>query len=111
MFLWDYSDPCNTFPTLFFDLAVDAFFMVAHMIYWPIKERAFWSRSITGISLATGIQTVANYRVDDVSLLHSNFLPNIAQDSLQVVKFCKLWIVWSMRTVRSSKYRYFFDAC
>ena len=26
--LWDYSDPCNMFPTLFFDLGVDSFFLV-----------------------------------------------------------------------------------
>ena len=26
--LWDYSDPCNKFPTLFFDLGVDSFFLV-----------------------------------------------------------------------------------
>jgi hypothetical protein len=28
IFLWDYSDPCNTFPTLFLDVAVDSFFLV-----------------------------------------------------------------------------------
>ena len=25
--LWDYSDPCNKFPTLYFDLGVDSFFL------------------------------------------------------------------------------------
>ena len=29
IFMWDYSDPCNIFPTLYFDLAVDFFFMVS----------------------------------------------------------------------------------
>ena len=28
--LWDYDDPCNIFPTLFFDVAVDSFFLVPH---------------------------------------------------------------------------------
>jgi hypothetical protein len=28
IFLWDYSDPCNMFPTLYFDLFVDIFFVV-----------------------------------------------------------------------------------
>ncbi len=28
LFLWNYEDPCNTFPTLFFDLYVDLFFLV-----------------------------------------------------------------------------------
>ncbi len=28
IFLWDYTEPCNTFPTLIFDVAVDSFFMV-----------------------------------------------------------------------------------
>ncbi len=26
--MWDYSDPCNLFPTLRFDMFVDVFFMV-----------------------------------------------------------------------------------
>ena len=26
--MWNYDDPCNMFPTLFFDVFVDAFFMV-----------------------------------------------------------------------------------
>jgi hypothetical protein len=26
--VWDYSDPCNLFPTLQFDMFVDVFFMV-----------------------------------------------------------------------------------
>jgi hypothetical protein len=28
IFLWDYSDPCNTFPTLFLDIIIDSFFLV-----------------------------------------------------------------------------------
>ncbi len=28
LFLWNYEDPCNTFPTLYFDLFVDLFFLV-----------------------------------------------------------------------------------
>jgi hypothetical protein len=28
IFLWDYSDTCNMFPTLYFDILVDVFFMV-----------------------------------------------------------------------------------
>ena len=30
--MWDYSDPCNTFPTLFFDLFVDTFFIVRQFV-------------------------------------------------------------------------------
>ena len=26
--LWDYTDPCNTFPTLYWDVLVDVFFLV-----------------------------------------------------------------------------------
>ena len=26
--LWNYDDPCNNFPTLFFDVFVDCFFLV-----------------------------------------------------------------------------------
>ena len=26
--MWDYTDPCNVFPTLRFDMFVDTFFMV-----------------------------------------------------------------------------------
>ena len=28
--MWDYSDPCNTVPTLFADVAVDSFFLVSY---------------------------------------------------------------------------------
>jgi hypothetical protein len=34
IFMWDYSDPCNMFPTLYFDVVVDVFFMVK-----PSRER------------------------------------------------------------------------
>jgi hypothetical protein len=27
--MWNYDDPCDMFPTLFFDVFVDAFFMVS----------------------------------------------------------------------------------
>ena len=27
--VWDYSDPCRMFPTLYFDLGVDTFFLVS----------------------------------------------------------------------------------
>jgi hypothetical protein len=30
--LWNYEDPCNAFPTLYFDVIVDTFFMVSP--YW-----------------------------------------------------------------------------
>ena len=32
IFMWDYSNLCNQFPTLKFDVAVDSFFMVPRMI-------------------------------------------------------------------------------
>ena len=28
IFMWDYSDACNTFPTLILDVCIDTFFMV-----------------------------------------------------------------------------------
>ncbi len=28
IFLWDYGDQCNIFPSLYFDVIVDLFFMV-----------------------------------------------------------------------------------
>ena len=28
LFLWNYDDPCNIFPTLYLDLVVDLFFLV-----------------------------------------------------------------------------------
>ena len=27
--LWSYDDPCNIFPTLYFDVFVDSFFLVS----------------------------------------------------------------------------------
>jgi hypothetical protein len=29
IFMWDYGDPCNKFPTLYFDVIVDSFFLVS----------------------------------------------------------------------------------
>ena len=31
IFMWDYSDVCNKFPTLYFDVMVDFFFMVGFL--------------------------------------------------------------------------------
>ncbi len=31
IFLWDYSDMCRMFPTLYFDIIVDIFFMVGFL--------------------------------------------------------------------------------
>ena len=31
IFLWDYDSACNRFPTLFFDIAVDSFFLVRRL--------------------------------------------------------------------------------
>ena len=28
MLLWEYSNPCKMFPTLYFDMMVDSFFLV-----------------------------------------------------------------------------------
>ena len=28
IFMWDYTDPCNKFPTIYLDLCVDTFFLV-----------------------------------------------------------------------------------
>ena len=28
--MWNYDDPCNIFPTLYFDVIVDCFFLVQH---------------------------------------------------------------------------------
>ena len=30
--MWNYDDPCNMFPTLFFDVFVDIFFMVRYFV-------------------------------------------------------------------------------
>ncbi len=32
--MWSYDDPCNMFPTLLFDVAVDIFFLVALRNFW-----------------------------------------------------------------------------
>ncbi len=39
IFLWDYSDPCVVFPTLYFDVVVDIFFMVptpSEVLFCPV---------------------------------------------------------------------------
>jgi hypothetical protein len=45
IFLWDYSDSCNMFPTLYFDILVDLFFMVSffhHYSLWIIQAGCFY---------------------------------------------------------------------
>ncbi len=37
IFLWDYSEQCNTFPTLFVDVAVDSFFLVLELLEESIR--------------------------------------------------------------------------
>ena len=32
LLVWDYSDPCQMFPTLHFDLFVDTFFLVSRLL-------------------------------------------------------------------------------
>jgi hypothetical protein len=29
IFMWDYGNPCDSFPTLYLDLLIDSFFLVA----------------------------------------------------------------------------------
>ena len=31
IFVWDYTDPCNMFPTLYFDIFADTFFIVSFL--------------------------------------------------------------------------------
>jgi hypothetical protein len=38
IFLWDYSDQCNMFPTLFFDVFVDMFFVVRAVRLLSLKN-------------------------------------------------------------------------
>jgi hypothetical protein len=40
IFMWDYSDACNLFPTLLLDVGIDTFFMVRQLI----KESLFDSK-------------------------------------------------------------------
>ena len=37
--MWDYDDPCNKFPTLYFDVYVDAFFVVTPPAGWMMARR------------------------------------------------------------------------
>jgi hypothetical protein len=37
---WSYDDPCNNFPTLFFDVFVDSFFLVLPSAVRPIPDYA-----------------------------------------------------------------------
>jgi hypothetical protein len=44
--LWDYNDPCNTFPTLYWDVLVDAFFVVRGPFDRPRATAHFGSLSL-----------------------------------------------------------------
>ncbi len=52
--MWNYEDPCNMFPTLYFDVFVDAFFMVqTHLIrkmllIFLIVTSALFSQILSG---------------------------------------------------------------
>ncbi len=52
LFLWNYDDPCNIFPTLYLDLVVDLFFLVdplhagrtvPHFVRSCTRQRSFAS--------------------------------------------------------------------
>jgi hypothetical protein len=48
--MWDYSDPCNIFPTLLFDMFVDTFFLVP--LCCTLVALCTWMRKgIIGISI------------------------------------------------------------
>jgi hypothetical protein len=34
IFMWDYSDPCNKFPTLRLDMFVDSYFLVRRQLFF-----------------------------------------------------------------------------
>uniref|UniRef100_A0A7S0M770 Ion transport domain-containing protein n=1 Tax=Cryptomonas curvata TaxID=233186 RepID=A0A7S0M770_9CRYP len=36
LFMWNYDDPCNKFPTLFFDVAVDSFFLLEVLLQFAV---------------------------------------------------------------------------
>ena len=50
--LWTYDDPCNTFPTLYFDAVVDTFFMVL-----PRRAGA-WIRAMSWIRVIAHVPGV-----------------------------------------------------
>ena len=48
--MWDYDDPCNKFPTLYFDVFVDIFFMV-----WPFLQSIMeWRRLANAVPCLSG---------------------------------------------------------
>ena len=49
---WDYSNPCHVFPTLYFDVALDCFFMVS--IYFLNTSPALHSPSAFKSSAVVG---------------------------------------------------------
>ena len=54
IFMWDYSNQCNMFPTLYFDVMVDLFFLVS-----------FLSRMIASITPISVINDIADYAAPD----------------------------------------------
>ena len=47
--MWDYTDPCNTFPTLRFDMFVDTFFMVTCLFVLKILAQACLKRVVLSV--------------------------------------------------------------
>lgn len=54
--MWDYSDPCVTFPTILLDLAVDSFFLVFECATYREceKETLYWPRGFKFVFFASG---------------------------------------------------------
>ena len=52
IFVWSYEDPCVMFPTLYFDILVDLFFMVGtlarkmltYAAHYDLQMLSYWTR-------------------------------------------------------------------
>ena len=60
--MWNYDDPCNMFPTLYFDVFVDSFFLVIHSFAVFLVIHSFAGYTfISALTVATSSSTPSSW--------------------------------------------------
>ena len=98
--MWDYSDPCNTFPTLDFDMFVDTFFVVLCFYFSTLLGH----RNFSSLVLSR-LFRISNYGIDrfyGISILALQFLlveEEFLTEQCVCVPVCNLNFVWGFESM------------
>jgi hypothetical protein len=69
MLLWDYSNPCIMFPTLYLDILVDSFFLVAILSIHLFEKSIKMEHNLAATFVLTAVLFMAAVRNHD-SIFH-----------------------------------------